>query len=266
MGLRAVLVSVDYTDCLKLSLPWNRSHFDTVTVITSTADAPNVKPICEANNADVIVTDLFYARKGDVFAKWPAMEFGLDCIGRKGWLCVMDADVLWPKNLEVFIPGRPNICEFVINGCAFLPGMLYSPLRRMYHTVPQNFDQIPPESEWSKYPIHKNIAEWAGYTQIFHASDPVLGPPPWHDITWKTAGGADSFFQAKWPRERKVRPPFEVLHMGPAGANWCGRATPYADGTVPPESGKRAAMVGNIWEKRQRLRKEGRDQFEGEKG
>lgn len=252
--LRAILVSVDYSDALRLSLPYNRHHFDTVTVVTSTADAPNVRPIAEDNNADVIVTDLFYSGRGAIFNKWAALEFGLDCIGRRGWLCVMDADILWPKGAD--------LTRYLHDQSI---GFLLSPFRRMYHNIPAEFDQIPDESKWNKYPVHNNVNEWAGYSQIFHASDPVLGSPPWHQIDFRTAGAADSFFQAKWPRERKVRPPWHCLHMGPCGINWCGRASPYADGTVPPDSGKKAAMVGKLWETRQRLRREGKDQFEQEK-
>jgi hypothetical protein len=65
---------------------------------------------------------------------------------------------------------------------------------------------IPPENEWTKYPIHRNTKEWAGYSQIFHADDPVLGQPPWYDISWSHAGGADSAFQHKWTEDKKIRP------------------------------------------------------------
>jgi hypothetical protein len=248
--VKSLIVSVDYSDILSISLPYNRHHFSDVLIVTSPADETTVGDIARKSNASLFVTDLFYAN-GAIFNKWAPLESGLDKLGRDGWIALLDADVLWPKVL-------PSLSLEI--------GNLYGPVRRMYPKIPQNFDQIPTESDWTKYPIHRNLAEIAGYTQVFHADDPVLGPPPWHDTSWTHAGGSDSFFQAKWPNSRKVRPPFEVLHMGTPGANWCGRATPYADGTVPPESGKRAAMVGNIWEKRSQLRKAGRDQFEGERG
>ena len=44
-------------------------------------------------------------------------------------------------------------------------------------------------------------------------------------------GGADSAFHNKWPVTKKVRPPFEVLHLGEPFTNWAGRASIYADGT-----------------------------------
>jgi hypothetical protein len=122
--------------------------------------------------------------------------------------------------------------------------------------------QIPDENEWRNYPIHRNTAEWAGYSQIFHANDPVLGSPPWHEVDWVHAGGADSMFQRKWPRDRKIRPPFEVLHLGLAGENWMGRATPYADGTKPENAEELRTKMQGVWVGR---RKAGPGRFEQEK-
>jgi hypothetical protein len=202
--VNAILVSVGYTDCLRLSLPYNRHHFERVMVVTSGADAEDVLPVVVAARAELHVTDAFYAR-GALFNKWAALEEGLDRLGREGWLTILDADVLWPKSSHAFRP---------------VPGNLYTPLRRMCPDVP---DRVPPEANWRLYAPHRQQAEWAGYTQVFHASDPALGPTPWHDTGWAHAGGADSFFQQKWPASKKLRPPFEVLHMGPSGVNWAGK-------------------------------------------
>lgn len=206
--MNAVLVSVDYTDCLRLTLPYNRHHFDRVLVVTSPADFKAVSAVAFPNRAEVFVTDAFY-RGGALFNKFAALEEGLDWADyRRGWLCVMDADVLWPRTVSFGDPdGGPR------------EGFLLTPRRRMYPVVPNN---VPPEAEWGRSPLHRNDAEFAGYSQVFHCSDPALGPPPWHETDWSTAGGADSFFQAKWKPENKIRPPFEVLHLGPAGVNWAG--------------------------------------------
>lgn len=229
--MHAITVSVNYSDLLSLTLPYNRHHFSHYTIITTPKDAPNVCPIADANDAQVLTTDLFYYQ-GAAFAKWLALEWGLSQIGRKGWLCLLDADVLWPKDASLVRILRP--------------GYLYSPLRRMYPTIPRTASEIPPESEWGKYPIHRNISEWAGYSQCFSANDPVLGNPPWHQVDWKMANGGDSFFQAKWPRECKIRPDWHVLHLGPCATNWAGRASPYADGTVPPDSEKKLEEIRRL--------------------
>lgn len=213
--MNAILVAVNYDACLTLTLPYNRHHFDRVVVVTDDGDAGDrTRRIALPHGCEVFHTDAFY-RRGAMFNKWLALEEGLDaCKLRTGWLCVMDADVLWPKDLpRTWQPGR----EYP--GFGYREGCLYTPRRRMYPTIPQ---EVPPEEEWGRYPLHRNEAEFAGYSQVFHCSDPALPPAPWHETNWIHAGGADSFFQRRWPESRKVRPPFEVLHLGPAGENWCG--------------------------------------------
>lgn len=248
VDLHAVMVSVDYSDILRITLPYNRQHFKQVTIITTPADASNVCPIAEANDARVLTTDLFY-HAGARFNKFLALEWGLSQIGRKGWICNLDADVLWPKHAPL---------ERILR-----QGFLYTPLRRMYPHIPKDASEIPDERNWKNYPVHRNQSEWAGYSQVYHADDPVLGDPPWHQVDWLHAGGADSFFQAKWPRDRKIRPDWHVLHLGEAGSNWMGRATPYANGESPPDAEIKRRQVSEIWVSRRG--KKGEEAFKQER-
>lgn len=218
--MRAILVSVDHADLLNITLPYNRHHFEEVMVVTIPGDSSI--QVAQHNSASIFTTTAFYD-DGAMFNKWKALEQGLDAFGRHGWLCLMDADILWPKNAFL----EPNM------------GHLYTPLRRMLYDI----HNIPQEEEWKKLPIHRNIAEWAGYSQIFHAEDVHLGQPPWHQINWRHAGGADSFFQLKWPTTCKIRPSWEVLHLGQSGVNWCGRSTPYLDGSIHVQSQKRQEQL-----------------------
>jgi hypothetical protein len=254
--LRALLVSVDYSDLLSKTLPYNRHHFKEVMVVTSLRDLASAA-IAEQNDAEVYCTNLFY-KDGAKFNKWRALEKALDYFGRHGILCIMDADVLWPK---VIMGGHED----------FKHGQLYSPLR---HMAPWPLDesgiQIPSEISWGRFPIHRNINEWAGYTQIFHASDPALGQPPWHDVTWSHAGGADSFFQRKWSKENKVRTLWNVLHLGEPGINWQGRVTPYGDGSLPRGSHEGREAMQRLWDERRRRDRyadegHGEDRYDNEK-
>ena len=80
---------------------------------------------------------------------------------------------------------------------------------------------------------------------MFHASDPVFDRRPWYPSRWRNAGGCDTEFWRKWERAKRVRPPFEVLHLGPDGENWCGRLSRRLDdATIPPdiEQSRRVAM------------------------
>lgn len=231
--MRAIIVCVDYSDLLEITLERNIHHFDEVMIVTSNKDLKTRAMISNSGKTRLFVTDLFY-ENGAVFNKWLALEAGLDLFGRWGWICLMDADVIWPKVIRNFHP---------------MIGRLYSPLRRMYNPIKL---PVPKEEDWKNYPIHRNIHEFAGYTQIFHAEDRVLGEPPWHEVCWKHAGGADSFFQRKWIEYNKIRPNFEVLHLGEAGKNWFGRATPYLNGELDINSEQRQKLQKSIWHLRRK--------------
>lgn len=282
-GLNAILVSVDYHGELSLTLPYNRHHFDRVMIVTSPADI-KTQLICQAHSAEMYITDAFY-RNGAMFNKWLALEEGLDVFGRDGFLCIMDADILWPKKVELELK----------------EGYLQTPCRRMWEDWPSKkrhiattmyASDIPPEHLWHIFHLHPQQHEWAGYSQIFHASDPVLTcsncgckidqhkhirtdqgiqfpnlytectKPVWHLTNYISAGTADSFFQAKWTPDKKIRPNFDVLHLGRAGENWMGRVSNYIDGTAPPEAEKRRSRLNEMFANRRG--KSGMDRFKHE--
>jgi len=238
--MRAIIVAVDYADFLAVTLPYNRHHFADVMIVTTSTDTA-VHEVAKRNNANVFATDAFYTG-GAAFNKWIALEQGLDAFGREGWLCLLDADILWPKRLPRF---------------EIMAGNLYTPHRRMFTDLTR---PIPSESEWSTYPRHHVQHEFSGYCQIFHGSDPCLGAPPWYQVNWRHAGGADTFFQEKWLPTNKIRPPFDVLHIGADGINWCGRATPYLDGSIHPAAERRLQQLRRFQRGRQRT-----GRFDGEK-
>ena len=203
--MNAVVTRVNYADFLKWTLPANRKHFDRIVVVTTPEDLETAAA-CDGI-ADVVTTDQFTANASK-FAKYAGVEIGLDAIGRDGWIAIMDADVILPSDIGV-VP--------------FEIGNLYSPFRRMCHEFPP-----PPEGRWAEFPRDRIPPPWhfLGYCQIFHANDPVLGTPPWHGGWHKTAARGDMVFMERWPRERRVRTGWDVLHLGDARSNWSGRVTP----------------------------------------
>lgn len=238
MDLRAILVCVDYADFLEITLPYNLHHFSEVCVVTSKSDDDTIDIACNyCHTVRLYRTDAFY-ENGAHFNKWKALEEGLDFMGRKGWICIMDADILWPR-------------ELCLTTLDWKIGNLYTPLCRIMEDLSQ---PIPNEDWWGKFPLRPNQAEFAGYSQIFHADDPHLGDPPWHQLDWSHAGGADSFFQRKWPASHKIRPDFEALHLGPHGANWHGRTTPFLDGSTHPEANQRRVWQEEMYFSRRRTR------------
>lgn len=235
MKFRGITVCVEFHDLLQITLPHNLHHFDDFLVVTKPSDHATIE-VCSRLGVDFFPTDIFTER-GATFNKWAALEEGLDFFGRKGWLSIMDVDVLWPSEMPVPDHGR-----------AGNPGKLYGPSRRILPMAWLREHGVPPESEWEKF-SRFDEGELAGFTQIFHAEDPVLGRVPWHETNWKHAGGADSFFAMKWPRRNQVRLPVDVLHIGEPGVNWCGRVAEFVDGGKPESEAERATEMQQAWQR-----------------
>lgn len=270
--MRAITVAVEYTDLLAITLPYNLHHFEKFYIVTDLASYPSVMEVVASlpehlqQPVKVFPTNLFYDN-GAIFNKWLALEWGLDKMGRHGWICQLDADILLPEGLKWNEKrvGTQEILELTNSSSlrAYLGGYLIVPWRRIA-PLPLPSGIVPPESEWSNYRLYRE-REFAGYSQIYHADDPVLGPAPWHETNWVHAGGADSFFQAKWPMDLRIRPNFEVLHLGSPGVNWCGRTEPYVAGGRPDNAQVRLAQLEEYKSNRKRYRDTIGDQYAGEK-
>lgn len=199
--MKAIIVSVDYGPQLSVTLPYNRHHFDEVLVVSAARDSDTARVAAE-NDARLFLTDAFWDNGAD-FNKWKALEQGLDRLGRDGWICLIDADILWPRRAKL-----PSLEV----------GRLYGPRRLLCPVVPP---PIPDESLWTIFGEHP-CQDFSGFTQVFHASDPVLPAPPWHEQDWRHAGGADTHFNRLWARSKRTRLQWDVLHVGQPGVNWCG--------------------------------------------
>jgi hypothetical protein len=222
--LRAFIVCVDYWDYLSITLPRNLIHFDEVNVITSCDDS-NTKELCKLFSVPFFQTNSFYD-DGASFNKWKALEEGFDYFGRHEWICILDSDIVLP----------PIDCNF-----AFSIGNLYSPRRRMMRDV--DINSIDNFKSWRRlYDRDNNREEFSGYMQVFHSSDPRLPVPPWHQKNWRHAGGADTFFQDRWPKQYKKRLPFDVLHLGDSFTNWFGRRTKYLNGSTPKNAEEKESL------------------------
>ncbi len=218
--INSLVVCVDFDDFLEITLPLNKRHFDRTLVVTSPADI-RTRDLAERYECECFITDAFY-RHGATFNKGAAIEEGFDAIGRSGWICVWDADIVMPDAID--IPGKETDC-------------LYVPVRRTLETSTRYHEGI----EWSDLPSPTQPHEFDGYFQLFHGSAPLQRP--WYGVDWKHAGGGDSDFELQFPAKNRKRPPFEVLHLGAEGVqgldtrvgeNWCGRVCPRLDTGEPP--------------------------------
>lgn len=219
--LSAITVCVEYADILALTLPYNRHHFNSFTVVTHPKDKATIN-VALSNDAKVVTSDLFY--KNAKFNKFEPLGEALKNLS--DWICILDADIVWPKRVAL------NLVK----------GKLYSPRRYVLKTIPST---IPPENYWETLPIHPVGHIWAGYTQIFHSSQlpPIPYPPCEH------AGGPDTAFQSNWKPQDKQRFDWLCLHLGPTETNWGGRITPFLDGSLPSLASKRKKALPELLRK-----------------
>lgn len=251
--IRAVVVCVDFADLLAVSLPYNRHHFSDVLVVTTKEDT-QTHQVARENRADCFFTPAFY-QGGAAFAKFAALECALDHFGRHGWMALVDADTLWPRQLPESATG-------------YAPAGSRKPpyqFRDWYKERIYSFRQrrllldvtapVPDEMEWGSLPLDPqdpNVhAECMGFTQVFHCSARSLPRPPWHDVSLPTAALGDSYFQRHWDLSLKTWLDGAVLHLGDFARNWCGRVTPYRDGSLPDRARERDRendqLKSNLW-------------------
>jgi hypothetical protein len=215
--VRAVVICVNYDDLLAVTMPALLPHVTELVVVTAPQDAKTQALVAGQRNARTHVTDAFY-RRGAKFNKGLAMEEGFDALGREGWILVLDADILVPPDLGRQVELlRPRL------------GCLYTPRRRILDD-PRQWEKYADHRRWSSLPGRREDKGHYGYFQLFHAADPVLKEQPWYATEFTHAGQCDDKFQHRWPVPRKLRPTFEVLHLGRCDENWFGRTTARVDG------------------------------------
>jgi len=231
----AITVCVDFDDLLAVTLPRNTPHFEQIVVITAPHDKRTMR-LVENSSALYYVTDAFY-RKGAKFNKGLAIEETLDNIGATGWLSMLDADIVLPKGFLT-----ESSAERLDREC------LYGARRRMCHD-----GTIPPEEQWREYAIAPD-GEIPGCLQIFHTEASALRTRPRFGTDWTHAGGYDSVFEAKFRPDNTRWLPFEILHLGQDGVNWCGRVSPRIDHQPIRDLDRHASDMAEMWKLRRQTR------------
>jgi len=97
--MNAICVCVEYEDLLAITLPRALRHFQRVLVVTSHADAATGGVVAANPPAEIFRTSAF-TRGGAAFNKGAAIEEGLDQLGRRGWICLLDADIVLPEQID----------------------------------------------------------------------------------------------------------------------------------------------------------------------
>lgn len=220
IGVKGIVICVEYDDLLEITLPRNARHLTEILVVTAPGDRRTVEVVRSVPAARCLVTDAFY-RRGAKFNKGAAMEEGFTALGRDGWILVWDADIILPDSLR-------------FDGLD--PAKLYGANRRILDD-PRRWH--PDFKDWSDLPLSEETG-YPGYFQLFNAAAPPIATRPWYDVTYTHAGGGDGYFQSRWNPAMKERLPFEVLHLGPRDTNWFGRVSVRRDEAAIAASAERA--------------------------
>ena len=219
--LSTIIVSVEFSDFLSVTLPWNQKSLGRILVVTDPEDEATIA-VAEQHGAEILTTKVFEDRNA-YFNKWSAVNQGLDYLSANDWCLILDSDILLPQEWPAF---RPKL------------GNLYQ-ARRLQ--VPDWKKKIEPERHWKRY--RKITERPSGYFHLFHAKDPRGAR---YLDCWRWCGTGDWEFQDRRPEASKVLMPFDVVHLGTPEVNWCGRSEVFYDGSMHVKATERRLMVQSL--------------------
>lgn len=213
------MVCVNYSDFLKITLPYNKHNFDKIHVITTTNDV-DTQRICKKYDVNVVITDKLY-ENGDSFNKGKAINDGIKSLKYQDWILITDADMIMPTNL------RPKLESMNLNiNCAYGTGRMICRDKIQWNDYLRNKNV---SNNWKKQTRRINIG--VGFFQLVNFNSETLCEKDgnWYSTKWGHCGRSDRRFWRLFPTEnRKSIKDIITIHLGDdnMGANWEGRTTP----------------------------------------
>ena len=197
--ITAVTTSVGYADYQRHTLPSLCRFADRVIVVTEPGDeAIDIAAEC---GAEAIVTTVGIER-GALFNKSGMVRLGQLAAsnGPDDWTLLIDADTFVD-------PSQRYACNFHLRDAQ----SLYTCVRHTALT----------EADWQAGRWTSDSTVGLGYFQLYNPHG--AGNPLYAEWS-RDASSCDMAFKALFGVP--VVLPFSVVHLGPAGLNWCGRLSP----------------------------------------
>lgn len=238
--IAAIIICLNYSDYLALTLPHVVNAVDEVVVVTDEEDS-RTKSICESIGVKCLISKNIHADKA-IFAKGRAINDALDSIENKDWILVLDADVVLNNDF------KQKIKSLTLN-----PGALYYTRRwgpKQVSDIKPIMDDINAGTSWSHL-----LVKWEdksptgiirdgnsmeiqpfGYFQLFNARASALkGRTKIYSEVSDTAQWDDAFFGMRvYPTDHVILlpvPDFDVIHLPHRNkVNWTGRKTEDING------------------------------------
>lgn len=228
--IQAIIISVDYSDFLRWTLPYNKKHFDHTIVITTPEDIETQK-ICEYWGVHCVKTNDFYLKDAK-FNKANGINYGLSLINKDSWVVHMDADIYLPPMTRDILQMLPLDDQSLysidrINCKSFTEWITYLENPESQHGMDGlvKYDRFENGSRLVN--LNRDGYIPMGYFQLWHPNaSGVVKYPNVHSSADRT----DILFGYNFKREnRHLIPDLVCIHLdtaeGEMGQNWNGRTT-----------------------------------------
>ena len=205
--LHGICVCENFGDYLDYTMSYNRSIFDTITIVTTTEDY-ETRRVCHKYNLNIVITDRLH-KDGAPFNKAAGLNDGYSQMNKDGWVVIFDSDMVFPS--------FNNILKRLDKRCLY--GI---PRKNIGHRT----NKIKLQSVPSNFKINAQPGRVViGYCQIFYA--PHLGHKKLYNERYKSANRSDTRFALQWERDKNIHiDNLYCYHISREKVNWRGRKSP----------------------------------------
>jgi hypothetical protein len=231
MKLEAVIVCINYSDFLEVTLSANKKFFDRIVVVTSIEDTETEK-VCKSNDVLCIKTDSFYKNGSKVANKAEGINEGLKALDKDGWVIQLDADIWLPPLTRTILEKYP-----LQDDCIYGIDRLMCNSFEKWEMFMWNNVKKPIHSEWiflhmHYFPIGGRVVQYhgegympIGFFQLWNPSGSKIDSYPVIDVGFDRT---DVLHLKQFPRDkRRFIPEFICIHLSSEepfmGQNWYGR-------------------------------------------
>jgi len=220
----ALLVSVNYSDYLEVTLPFNTKQFDEIIVLTIESDK-ECQDLCSkySNVKCLVFPDEILKKNGKKFNKGAIVNKGfeyLNKIGYSDWLVITDSDIVFPENFKELLISKEKD-----------PSVFYGMTRRHSRKY-QIFKRYIRTKNKEHLRIISTGEAFVGFCQIFIYQSRTLR----YD-EHQNADISDILFLLEFSRKCNLKLDTSaklsllskddfVVHLGEKNKNWTGRVTP----------------------------------------
>ena len=232
MKLEAVVICINYSDFLRVTLPHTKHQFSKIVVVTDTKDVETAR-VCEFYNVHCVRTDVFY-KDGPTPNKALGINEGLKHLTCDDWVVQMDADI-WLPPLTSDIIHRLSLDKTCIYG---MDRMMCNSYKEWLDFVHMQGNNLIHEGwvylHMHHFPIGQRIVDYKndgyypiGYFQLWNPKGSGVKEYPVEIVGFDRT---DVLHAKKFTRsQRRLIADIVCIHLASEthgmGQNWNGRTT-----------------------------------------